>query len=172
LSKTSYSAVARIPVSPFQEGKMSTIAVSSAYSKGSSGSFIDAPQDPLLLALLSQRLRQDRRLLKPGPPIARQPKEIRERSTSAIERCQALIRLFPAIDSHRSDAERDGRRTKSQKLAPCYPIAVSRKSLMSGCVICCRKAHFIIGEVSGKIFHPLPSPLLISLQSPGGYDAF
>ena len=83
---------------------MSTIAVSSAYSKGSSGSFIDAPQDPLLLALLSQRLRQDRRVLKPGPPIARQPREIRERSTSAIERCQALVRLFPAIDSHRSDA--------------------------------------------------------------------
>ena len=149
----------------FQEGQMSALAVSSAYSKGSSGSFIDAPQDPLLLALLSQPLRKDRRVLKPRPPIARQPREIRERSKSAIDRYQALIRLIPAIDSHRSDAERDGRRAKSQKLAPCPPIVVGKKSLISGCVICCRKAHFIIGEVSGRHFHPLPPPLLISLQS-------
>ena len=149
----------------FQEGKMSALAVSSAYSKRSSGSFIDAPQDTLLLALLSQRLRQDRRVLKPGPPISRQPREIRERSTSAIDRYQALIRLIPAIDSHRSDAERDGRATKSQKLAPCPPIVVGKKSLISGCVICCRKAHFIMEKCPGGIFHPLPPPLLISPQS-------
>src|ERR1700760_2142901 len=133
----------------FQEGKMSALAVSSAYSKGSSGSFIGAPQDPLLLALLSQHLRQDRRVLKPGPLIARQPREIRERSKSAIERYQAGIRLFPAIDPHQSDAEMDGRSTESQKSAQSPPIVVGKKSLMSGCVNCCRKAHLIIGEVPG-----------------------
>jgi hypothetical protein len=74
---------------------MSALAVSSAYAKGNSGPFIGAPPAPLLVALLSQRLMQDLRVLKPGPPIARQPREIRERSTSAIKRYQALAHLFP-----------------------------------------------------------------------------
>ena len=63
----------------------------------------------------------------------------------------ALIRLFPAIDSHRSDAEGDGRPTKSQDLAPYHSIVVDKKTLMPGCVICCRKVRFIIGEVSGIV---------------------
>jgi hypothetical protein len=142
---------------------MSTLAVSPAYSKESSGSFIDAPQDPLLLALLSQRLRQGRRVLKPGPPIARQPREVREGPTSAIACYETLIRPFPAIDSHGSDAERDGRPTKSHELAPSYPIVVGKKSLMSGCVVCCRKAHLIIGEVSGE---HIPSASLSSTHQP------
>jgi hypothetical protein len=101
---------------------MSALAVSSAYSKEISGSFIDAPQDPLLLALLSQRLRQGRRVLKPGPPIARQPREIQGAIHFGHRMLPTLMRLFPAIDSHGSDAETDGRPTKSNELAPSHPI--------------------------------------------------
>jgi hypothetical protein len=126
---------------------MSALAVSSAYSKGSSGSFIDAPQDPSLLALLSQRLRQDRRVFKPGPPIVRQPRELRELSTS-IERYQALIRLFPPVDSHRSDAE--------------GMVGQQNRRNTPGSVICRRKAHFILGELFGK---HIPSASLSSTHS-------
>jgi hypothetical protein len=105
---------------------MSALAVSSAYSKESSGWFINAPQDPLLLALLSQRPRQDQRVLKPGPPIAIQPGGIRERSILAIACYQTLIRRFPAIDSHGSDAERDGQPTRSHELVPSRPIVVGK----------------------------------------------
>jgi hypothetical protein len=64
----------------------------------------------------------------------------------------ALIRFFPAIDSHRSDAKGDGRPTKSQELAPYHSKVVDKKTLMPGCVTCCRKVDCTIEEVSGMVY--------------------
>jgi hypothetical protein len=77
-----------------------------------------------------------------------------DRGFRAVKVPFTLIRLFPAIDSHRSDAaEWDGRPTKSQELAPYHSIVVGKKSLMPGCVICCRKVDFTIEEVSGIVWN-------------------
>ena len=38
----------------------------------------------------------------------------------------------------------------SAEIGSVSPDSGRQKSLISGCVICCRKAHFIIGEMSGR----------------------